>query len=148
MFDKKKYVLQKTAKYAFCTVMLISIINQAATLSNTNFPYTQNDIRNNKIYVSELQEIRKETPIFQNKDFYNMLVNQGLDLTDLSSIKSITITESLLNNDFSDLKYFENLTDLHIENNDINLDDIKYNTNLLSLAIKNSKQKERKSYIT
>ena len=138
MFDKRKYVLQKTAKYAFCTILLVSIINQAANLSNTNFPYTQNDIKNNKEYVYELQEIRKEPIIFENKDLYNELINQGLDLTDPTSIKSITITNSLLNNNFSDLKYFTNLTDLTIENNDINLDDIKYNTNLLSLNIKNS----------
>ena len=114
MFDRKKYVLQKTAKYAVCTVMLISIINQAANLSNTNFPYTQNDIKNNKSYVHELQEIRNETPIFQNQDLYNELLNQGLDLNNLSSIKSITITNSLLNPNFSDLKYFPNLTNLHI----------------------------------
>ena len=139
MFDRKKYVLQKTAKYAVCTVMLISIINQAANLSNTNFPYTQNDIKNNKSYVHELQEIRNETPIFQNQDLYNELLNQGLDLNNLSSIKSITITNSLLNPNFSDLKYFPNLTNLHIENNDINLDDIKYNDNLLNLELINTK---------
>lgn len=139
MFDKRRYVLQKTAKYAFCTILLVGIINQAANLSNTNFPYTQNDIKNNKEYVYELQEIRKEPIIFENKDFYNELINQGLDLTNPSTIKSITITNSLLNTNFSDLKYFTNLTDLTIENNDINLDDIKYNTNLLSLNIKNSK---------
>lgn len=139
MFDRKKYVLQKTAKYAYCTVMLIAIINQAASLSNTNFPYTQNDIKNNKEYVYELQEIRKETPIFLNKDLYNELEAQGLDLTNPASIKSITITNSLLNTNFSDLKYFPNLTNLHIENNDINLEDIKYNTNLLSLELINTK---------
>lgn len=139
MFDRRKYVLQKTAKYAISTVMVISIINQAAKLSNTSFPYTENDIKNNKEYVYELETIQKQTPIFQNKDLYNELESQGLDLNNPSTIKTITITNSLLNTDFSDLKYFTNLTSLHIENNDINLEDIKYNTNLLDLHINNSK---------
>ena len=48
MFDRKKYVLQKTAQYACCTVMILAILNQAQNLSNTNIPYTQEDLANNK----------------------------------------------------------------------------------------------------
>lgn len=137
MFNKRKYVLEKTAKYACCTIMILSIFHQSHTIANTNIPYTEEDLINNKTYVTELHQISQETPIFKNKDLYNELITQGIDLTSLKDIKSLTITNTLLNNDFSDLKYFPNLSHLHIENNDINLENIKYNTNLLNLELSN-----------
>ena len=139
MAKKKHFVLKKTAKYAFCTVLAISCINYASMKYEAEIPYTEEDIKNNKIYVTELANIEHSTPEFKNKDLYNELINQGisLDLDNFKNIKALKITKHFLNNDFSDLKYFPNLSQLIIENNEVDLNDLKYNYNLLDLNINN-----------
>lgn len=138
MLNNKNYILQKTAKYALCTALAITIVNQAKTISNTSIPFTQEDLKNNKVYITEIGEIQRTKPDYKNKDLIVELFNQGVDIDHPETVKSITITNQLINQDFSDLKYFPNLTELIIENNNIDLTDLKYNYNLINLQIKNS----------
>ena len=138
MLNNKKYVLQKTAKYALCTILAITVVNQAATLTNTSIPFTQEDLKNNEQYIQEVAKISIEKPEYKNKDLIVELFNQGIDIDHPETVKSITITNQLINQDFSDIKYFPNLTELIIENNNIDLIDLKYNYNLINLQIKNS----------
>lgn len=137
MLNNKKYILQKTAKYAFCVVLAFTTINQSIALFKPNIPYTKEDLKNNKSYVQELKEIDYKAPEIKNKDLYNELINQGLNPNEPNKITSITLTKTLINNDLSDLKYFSNLMELNLENNDLDFTDIKYNYNLLNLTIKN-----------
>ena len=138
MLNNKKYVLQKTAKYALCTILAITVVNQAATLTNTSIPFTQEDLKNNEQYIQEVAKISIEKPEYKNKDLIVELFNQGIDIDHPETVKSITITNQLINQDFSDFKYFPNLTELIIENNNIDLIGLKYNYNLINLQIKNS----------
>ena len=62
MLNNKKYILQKTAKYALCTVLAITIVHQVKTITNTSIPFTQEDLKNNEIYASEIVEIQKTKP--------------------------------------------------------------------------------------
>ena len=50
MLNNKKYILQKTAKYAFCVVLAFTTINQSIALFKPNIPYTKEDLKNNKSY--------------------------------------------------------------------------------------------------
>ena len=138
MLNNKKYILQKTAKYALCTILAITVVNQAATLTNTSIPFTQEDLKNNEQYIQEVAKISIEKPEYKNKDLIVELFNQGIDIDHPETVKSITITNQLINQDFSDIKYFPNLTELIIENNNIDLIGLKYNYNLINLQIKNS----------
>ena len=138
MLNNKKYILQKTAKFACCSILALTIINQTSNLFVRSVPYTKEDMKFNKVYTQELKTIAVTKPEFKNLDLINELINQGIDIKHPNRVSSISITNSLINNDFSDLKYFPNLTSLHIENNDIDISDIKYNYNLLSLSTKNT----------
>ena len=137
MLNNKKYILQKTAKYAFCTLLILTTINQSISLFKTTIPYTKEDLKNNKQYVQDVKKINYKAPTILNQDLLQELIIQGVNLKHPEKVTSITITNTLINNDLSDLKYFKNLTELNIENNDIDLTDLKYNYNLLSLRLKN-----------
>ena len=139
MLNNRKYILQKTAKYALCTILAITVVQQTATLTNTSIPFTQEDLKQNEQYVQEIAKISIEKPEYKNKDLIIELFNQGIDIDHPETVKSITITNQLINQDFSDLKYFPNLTEIIIKNNDIDLSDLKYNYNLISLQITNGK---------
>lgn len=139
MLNNRKYILQKTAKYALCTILALTITNQAFTLTKNSIPFTKEDLKNNKEYIQEIAKISIEKPEYKNKDLIVELFNQGIDIDHPETVKSITITNQLINQDFSDLKYFPNLTEIIIKNNDIDLSDLKYNYNLISLQITNGK---------
>ena len=139
MLNNRKYILQKTAKYALCTILAITVVQQTATLTNTSIPFTQEDLKQNEQYVQEIAKISIEKPEYKNKDLIIELFNQGIDIDHPETVKSITITNQLINQDFSDLKYFPNLTEIIIKNNDIDLSDLKYNYNLINLQITNGK---------
>lgn len=138
MLNNKNYILQKTAKYALCTVLALTIVNQSIAITKSNIPYTKEDLTNNKQYIQEIKEIQTKKPDYKNKDLIVELFNQGINIDCPETVKSITITKELINQDFQDLKYFPNLTELIIENNNIDLTDLKYNYNLINLQIKNS----------
>ena len=137
MLNNRKYILQKTAKYAFCTLLIMTTINQSLSLLKPQIPYTKEDIKNNKQYVQDIRKINYKAPTITNQDLLQELIIQGINLESPEKVTSITITNTLINNDLSELKYFKNLTELNIENNDIDLSDLKYNYNLLSLRLKN-----------
>ena len=107
-------------------------------------PYTQTDITNNVVFVSELRKIEENYQIkFKNKELYEILKKQlgeNFTINDLRKVRELTI-DSLSNPDLSDLKYLINLKKLTIMNTStINLGDLKYNINLNSLILYASKE--------
>lgn len=97
-------------------------------------PYTQEDLNNNILFSSQLIEIMSVNEYtFENEEIRNLLVNMvGEPLTKekLEEISVIEITEPLTNSNLSDLKYLTNLLTIHISNNTIDFQDLRYNQNL------------------
>ena len=133
-----KYRLIRTASEILIVSTLATGISHLAT--NIKFPkevipYTQEDVVQNIQFEKKLSSIQEETNIeFSNKELESIIKEQiDGDITKekLAEIKELEIFNTLSNNDLSDLKYLPNLISLHIYDNSIDLEDIKYNQNLM-----------------
>ena len=96
MKKNKKYVLQRVAKYTG-TILLTSLLliqPNASTLATTDY---NEDLITKVEYETTLSEIKDETPLFKNRDFYNELLNQGITLTksNISNIPSLLSFENI-----------------------------------------------------
>ena len=101
-------------------------------------PFTQEDKTYNIRFNEELASILKQEEItFSNPELETIIKKQlGGEITKegLLSINSLEILNTLSNNDFSDLKYLPNLHTLDIYDNTINIDDLKYNQDLMFIT--------------
>ena len=139
-----KYRLIRTASEILIVSTLATGISHLATSINFPkeiIPYTQEDVVQNIKFEKKFYSILEETNIeFSNKELEAIIKEQiDGDITKekLAEIKELEIFNTLSNSDLSDLKYLPNLMSLHIYNNSINLENIKYNQNLMVVTFTN-----------
>lgn len=108
------------------------------------YSYTEEDLEENKETESVLAKLDKidseETIEFQNTELAELIISRvgSTKKSDLDKLSTLIIKDTLENTNLSELKYLTNLSYLSISNNQIDLDDIKYNQNLNRLDIKQS----------
>ena len=143
MKKETKYRLIRTISELLIVTTLSTGISHYAT--NTKYPkepipYTQEDTVRNLTFNEELSAIMKEKVVFKNKEL-EAIVKKALGGTitkeALESLTTLEINNTLNNNDLSDLKYLPRLTALYIYDNTINIEDIKYNQDLMILSLTN-----------
>lgn len=138
---KKKFKIIKTAGLLTATGLMVAVSTFKETTPTSAVEYTSEELNDNKEYLSELEEIKNEEPVFNNAELYNYICKkynkEYLYESELKLIYEINIDEELTNTDLSDLKYLPNLQFLTIKNNNIDLEDIKYNSKLRQLSIEN-----------
>ena len=143
MKKETKYRLIRTISGLLIVTTLSTGISHYATTTKfpqEQIPYTQEDIIRNLTFNEELSAIMTEEVIFQNKEL-EAIVKESLGGTitkeGLQSITSLEINKTLSNHDFSDLKYLPKLMSLYIYDNTINIEDIKYNQDLMLVSLTN-----------
>ena len=115
----------------------ISHIGTSIKYPEEQIPYTQVDQVQNIRFNEELSSIMQQKVIFSNPELEAIIKNQlGGQITreGLLSIRSLDILNTLSNNDFSDLKYLPNLNSLDIYDNEVNIEDLKYNQDLMLIT--------------
>lgn len=144
MKKELKYTLIRTVSELLIVSTLATGISHFSTAKKypvEQIPYTQEDIVNNLIFNEELLAILEQEEVsFSNPELETIIKKQlGGQITKegLLSLTSLEILNTLSNNDFSDLKHLPNLQQLSIYDNTINLDDIKYNQNLMLVTFNN-----------
>lgn len=144
MKKETKYRLIRTVSEFLVITTLATGISHFATATKypkENIPYTQEDTVQNLVFSDELSKIIEQEDITFNNPELETIIKKEIDgpitKDSLLQIKSLDITTTLSNNDFSDLKYLSNLTSLTIYDNNINLEDIKYNQDLMFLSLNN-----------
>lgn len=143
MKKETKYRLIRTvSEFLVITTLAtgISHFTTAAKFPQEEIPYTQEDTIRNLSFSKELSSIMKQEIAFSNPELEEIIkkeLNAPITKENLLSIRSLEITNTLSNNDFSDLKYLPNLTSLTIYDNNINIEDIKYNQDLMFLSLNN-----------
>ena len=143
MKKETKYRLIRTvSEFLVITTLAtgISHFTTAAKFPQEEIPYTQEDTIRNLSFSKELSSIMKQEIAFSNPELEEIIkkeLNAPITKENLLSIRSLEITITLSNNDFSDLKYLPNLTSLTIYDNNINIEDIKYNQDLMFLSLNN-----------
>lgn len=141
MKKETKYRLIRTA----CEFLVITTLATGISHISTNIkypeeviPFTQEDKTYNIRFNEELTSILKQEEIqFSNPELETIIKQQlGGPITKegLLSITSLEILNTLENNDFSDLKYLPNLHSLDIYDNKVNLDDLRYNQDLMFIT--------------
>jgi hypothetical protein len=144
--------MKKDTKYRLIrTVSELLVITTLATgISHTTtkikypsevIPYTQEDTIHNLVFSEELSNIINEEKItFSNPELETIVKKElGGTITKegLLSLNKLQILNTLSNNDLSDLKYLPNLTSLDIYDNNINIEDLKYNQDLMFISFNN-----------
>lgn len=137
-----KYRLIRTVSELLIITTLATGISHTATkikFPKEVIPYTQEDTIYNVRFNDELTRIISQKEITFSNPELETIIKQELGGTitkeGLLSITSLDITKTLSNNDFSDLKYLPNLHFLTIYDNTINLEDIKYNQDLMMIQL-------------
>ena len=101
-------------------------------------PYTQEDTVQNLIFNEELSKLIVEQEVkFSNPELESIIKKElGGQITKdgLLSLRKLQIFNTLNNNDFSDLKYLPNLNTLDIYDNTIDIEDLKYNQDLMFIT--------------
>lgn len=143
MKKETKYRLIRTvSEFLVITTLAtgISHFTTEAKFPQEEIPYTQEDTIRNLAFSKELSSIMRQDIVFSNPELEEIIkkeLNAPITKENLLSIRSLDITTTLSNNDFSDLKYLPNLTSLTIYDNTINIEDIKYNQDLMFLSLNN-----------
>ena len=140
MHERLKYKLIRiTSEFLVVTTLATGISHLGTKIKYPKevIPYTQEDIDKNIEFEKELKSIQKEIKIsFKNEELERIIQKQIKGSVTNQSILTITeleITDKLKDNDLSDLKYLQQLRKLKINNNDIDIEDLKYNQNLISV---------------
>ncbi len=147
-----KYRLIRTVSELLVITTLATGISHTATsikFPQEQIPYTQEDHIQNLIFNEELSLLYKQEEIhFNNPELESIIKKElGTEITKegLLTLTSLKITNTLSNNDFSDLKYLPNLHTLDIYDNTVNLDDIRYNQDLMFITFTNCTLSNTKS---
>lgn len=138
---KRKFRVIKTAVIAAVISGTFIYFGNKDTASATTIKYTEEEQVENLAFYNELENLATTDQIhFQNAELYKIVASKVkgiLNTENIKQIKSLTIDETLMNNDLSDLKYLTDLRFLVISNNTIDLSNLQYNQNLNSLQIVN-----------
>lgn len=139
-----KYRLIRTVSELLVITTLATGISHTATkikYPSEVIPYTQEDTIHNLVFSEELSNIINEEKItFSNPELETIVKKElGGTITKegLLSLNKLQILNTLSNNDLSDLKYLPNLTSLDIYDNNINIEDLKYNQDLMFISFNN-----------
>ena len=135
----KNYSLVKSAIMTGTLVFSLASVRFVDKYYEEQIPYTKEDVSNNIEFENELQIINEETIEFTNKELLSIiqyvLGKNEITREDLLTITTLKIDSELENKDLSELKYLSNLSTLTISNNDVDLNNLKYNINLYNLYI-------------
>lgn len=134
--DIKYTIIRSVSEFLVITTLATGISHMAASkkFPKEVIPYTQEDTIQNLVFNEELSAILAEKEVkFSNpeieaiikKELGGTITKEGLD-----SLNKLEILNPLTNNDFSDLKYLPNLHVLTIYENNVDIEDLKYNQNL------------------
>jgi len=111
--------------------------------TSLSIPYTKEDLTNTKSFVTTLDEIENTNPItFENQEllsYLNASLGYQIDSSNIKNITKLEINTKLTDSNLSDLKYFINLEELTIIDNEVDLSALTYNQSLIDLKLINSK---------
>lgn len=141
--DSKFRLIRTVSELLIITTLAtgISHASSAVRYPKEVIPFTQEDTIHNLKFNEELAALLEVQEIKFNNPELEEIIKQELggSITKegLLSINSIKILNRLENNDISDLKYLSNLASIDIYNNEINIEDLKYNQNLMFITFNN-----------
>ena len=70
---KKKFKIIKTAGLLTATGLMVAVSTFKETTPTSAVEYTSEELNDNKEYLSELEEIKNEEPVFNNAELYNYI---------------------------------------------------------------------------